>query len=130
MRFQKNLQGLLPPLVLSALQARFSATCKTLLESVTAHSTRNIHLNTLGRRTALVGKDEVTADKSTSPATLLGFLSPSGAIQAELLAHCLPSCLDLLGIGLELERWTSLVAGSDTSFCAGMAFHSVRAIHT
>lgn len=48
-------------------------------------------------------------NRALDPAFLLGI---SSGQQVELLAHTLPSCLDLLCVGLELERWTSLVAGA------------------
>lgn len=46
------------------------------------------------------------------PARLLGLPS---AHQAEIMTRLLPSSLDLLFVGLELEHWTSLVAASESS---------------
>lgn len=46
------------------------------------------------------------------PARILGFASSQ---QTEIMAGLLPSSLDLLLLGLELEHWTSLVAGMDAN---------------
>lgn len=60
---------------------------------------------------------------SMEPARLLGL---SSSQQAELIARLLPSSLDLLCVGLELEHWTSLVAGTAADNCEyyKLRFHS------
>lgn len=63
------------------------------------------------RRQTQTDAMEVEAGLS-DPASLLGLPSTG---QAELLAKMLPSCLDLMLVGLELDHWTSLVAGAADS---------------
>ncbi|VDD75335.1 unnamed protein product [Mesocestoides corti] len=107
--YQRSLQGLLPPLVLSSLESRFSECVRGVCQRVANHLTATCHRTTMGRRKQLEEVDELDND----PSCLLGLASSQ---QSELLARVLPSCSDLLCVGLELEHWTSLVAGaSDTN---------------
>ncbi|VDK31458.1 unnamed protein product [Taenia asiatica] len=106
--YQRSLQGLLPPLILTALESRLTDCVRGVCCSVARHLTATCHHATMRPRTRFEGgtkEDEGISD----PTHLLGLPSEQ---QTELMARLLPSSLDLLVVGLELEHWTSIVAGA------------------
>lgn len=106
--YQRSLQGLLPPLILSALESRFTDCVRGVCYGVTRHLVATCHHATMRPRTRFEGGRE-EAEGNDDPTHLLGLSSEQ---QTELMARLLPSSLDLLCVGLELEHWTSIVAGA------------------
>ncbi|VDM32054.1 unnamed protein product [Hydatigera taeniaeformis] len=106
--YQRSLQGLLPPLILSALESRLTDCVRGVCHSVARHLTATCHHATMRPRTRFEGGTEEN-ERVSDPTHLLGLPSEQ---QTELLARLLPSSLDLLAVGLELEHWTSIVAGT------------------
>ncbi|KAM7542951.1 hypothetical protein Aperf_G00000009347 [Anoplocephala perfoliata] len=102
--YQRRLQGLLPPLVLSSLESRLLENVRGVCVDLTHYITANC-----SRETIRPHRFDQAPPLSMEPARLLGL---SSSQQAELTARLLPSSLDLLCVGLELEHWTSLVAGT------------------
>nr|CDS33229.1 protein of unknown function DUF1740 [Hymenolepis microstoma] len=103
--YQRRLQGLLPPLVLSSLESRLTENVRGVCAGVTRHL-----MATCSRDTVRPHRFDQAPPLATEPARLLGLPSTQ---QTEIMARLLPSSLDLLFVGLELEHWTSLVAGSE-----------------
>ncbi|VDO07385.1 unnamed protein product [Rodentolepis nana] len=103
--YQRRLQGLLPPLVLSSLESRLTENVRGVCAGVTRHL-----MATCSRDTVRPHRFDQAPPLATEPARLLGLPSSQ---QTEIMARLLPSSLDLLFVGLELEHWTSLVAGTD-----------------
>lgn len=108
LRYQRSLQGLLPPLILSALESRLADCVRGVCHSVARHLTATCHHATMRPRTRFEGGTEDDG-RVNDPTHLLGLPSEQ---QTELMARLLPSSLDLLAVGLELEHWTSIVAGA------------------
>ncbi|KAM3181411.1 hypothetical protein ACTXT7_014431 [Hymenolepis weldensis] len=105
--YQRRLQGLLPPLVLSSLESRLTENVRGVCEGVTRHL-----MTTCTHDTVRPHRFDQAPPLAMEPAQVLGFASSQ---QTEIMARLLPSSLDLLLLGLELEHWTSLVAGMDAS---------------
>ena len=85
-----------------------------ICHSVARHISIRCHRDTIRPRpsTGFNGENRED-DEVNNPTRLLGFSSEQ---QTELMARLLPSSLDLLCVGLELERWTSIVAAV-ANFC-------------
>ncbi|KAL5108146.1 Nuclear exosome regulator NRDE2, partial [Taenia crassiceps] len=116
--YQRSLQGMLPPLILSALESRLTECVRGVCCSVARYLTTTCHHATMRPRTRFEGGKE--GDEIGDPSRLLGLPSKH---QAELMARLLPSSLDLLIVGLELERWTSIVAGAADNSTANPLSH-------
>ena len=60
-----------------------------------------------------------------APRRLLGL---SSDLQVETMTRLLPAALDLFCVGLELDRWTSLVAGAADSCKCSQIHHQNRVV--
>ncbi|BHF69517.1 Protein nrde2 [Sparganum proliferum] len=124
--YQRKMQGLLPPLVLSALRSRFSDSAASVCQSVAVYLADSAHVSSVGRKQVPTDCPDAAGHPELRPGLFLGLSDH----HTELLARVLPSSLDLLYVGLELERWTSLVAGSASdSFVSGDPTSHCTSLH-
>ena len=88
---------------------------REVCQSVARYLSNTCHRATIRPRppTRFSVEDQEAEDEANNPTRLLGLPSEQ---QVELMARLLPSSLDILFVGLELERWTSIVAAA-ANFC-------------
>ncbi|CAH8292302.1 unnamed protein product [Heterobilharzia americana] len=97
--------GLLPPLFLASLIHKLNY----LRQNVAKLAAQSIIEQTLNNVTRTNTRQQLTTNLSDS---IIGEeVNSCIGYQLELCSVCLPSVLDLFQLSLELERWTSLIAG-------------------
>ncbi|VDN14338.1 unnamed protein product [Dibothriocephalus latus] len=85
--YQRKMQGLLPPLVLSALRARFSDAAASVCQSVAVYLADSAHVSSVGRKQVPTDCPDATGHPELRPGLFLGLSDH----HSELLARVLPS---------------------------------------